>query len=339
MKALKVIGGIVVVLVLIVAVLSFIAPTHTHVERSVTIDAPMELVWANVNNFESMEAWSPWKDRDPEQVTTIEGEDGTVGAVYTWKGNAEVGEGSQEITAIEEGKIVTHLHFLMPFEAEADASVVLEESDSGTVVTWNYDADAPRPMNVMGLMYDMDAMLGADYMVGLEKLENQVMEAKASRSEFNGFEIEITELVDRTYIGVRDTLSIDGDGFEAFYMENFPKTYKAVTKAELELAGQPSGLYFTWDEANNSTAMMAAIPVSPGSECEGFDKYDIGGKALMINHFGPYEKTGDAHMAMEAYMNWHELKMRGPAIEMYVNTPQDVADMSELHTVIYYPVE
>ena len=72
---------------------------------------------------------------------------------------------------------------------------------------------------------------------------------------------------------------------------------------------------------------------------DGLEAFTTGGKALMVDHYGPYEKLGDAHMAMEDYMNWHGTQMNGPAIEEYMNDPTMVADASEIHTRIYYPVQ
>lgn len=334
MKAVKIIGGIVIGLVIIVLVLGLIAPTHTHVERSVEIDAPIDFVRGQVNNFEAMEKWSPWRDRDPNQETTITN-DGAVGALYHWAGNDDVGEGEQEITLLEENKVVTHLHFIKPFEAEADATISLEDQEGKTKVTWAYDAESPFPMNALGLFIDMDKMLGPDFQMGMDKLKALTETAKTERNEFNGFVVETTEISPRTYIGVRD--SIGWNEMQDFFGNAFGSAYAKVSKAGFEVVGQPSGLYFEWNEESQSCELLAGIPVADGA-VDGMQSASLSGKALLINYYGPYEGTMNAHEAMEAYMKWHGIELAGPVVEEYVTDPQTEPDPQKWLTKIMYPI-
>ncbi|WP_152267554.1 SRPBCC family protein [Agriterribacter humi] len=56
-----------------------------HFERSITINAPKEKVWEQVNNFTNRNKWSSWAEYDLNMQHTIEGTDGTVGVVHKWK--------------------------------------------------------------------------------------------------------------------------------------------------------------------------------------------------------------------------------------------------------------
>ena len=337
MKALKVVGAVVVLLVVVVAVLAFTMPTHVSVTRSTKIDAPADYVMKHVNNFAQINAWSPWMDKDPEMTSSIEGEDGQVGTVYSWSGNEDVGKGEQTLTEISDGKVVSHLHFITPFEGEANATTTFSEVDGMTEVSWAYDSEMPIPMNVMGLFMDMEEMLGPDFQKGMDNLKALVESNKSSKNEFDGFTIETIDMPERTYIGARDTVPMAEMG--AFFATNFGQIMGSMTKAGLEMAGMPSGLYFIWDEEGQSTEMMAAIPAAAGSELEGFESFKIGGKALKVDYYGPYEGAAGPHMAMEKYMKWHGSIMNGPAIEEYANDPTTVSDPSETHTIIYYPIE
>jgi hypothetical protein len=97
MKALKIVLGVLFAIVLVIIVLGLLGPKHVHLERSVEIDAPADFVFEHANSFEKNMLWSPWEEKDPNMTKTIERTDGTVGAVYSWKGNSEVGEGSQKM--------------------------------------------------------------------------------------------------------------------------------------------------------------------------------------------------------------------------------------------------
>lgn len=336
MKAVKIIVGGILVIVVAVFVMAAIAPTHTHIERSIVIDAPMDFVRPHVSNFDNMLAWSPWAELDPDQKVSFEGEDGTVGASYSWEGNEDVGKGRQVFTAIDANHIGTRLEFKEPFESEADAFYDLEEVEGGTKVTWGFDSESPFPMNAMNLFIDMDEMLGPDYEKGLKMLNDRVAEMKAERKEFGGFTVMVEEMPMRNYIGTRAT--IGWDGLQEFYATNLPNAYAKVSKAELEIAGSPSGVYFVWDNENQTAELLAGIPVASGS-VEGMDEVEAGGKCLVIDYYGDYEGSGKAHEAMEEYMKWHSVEFGGVAIEEYVTDPEVEPDTKKWLTRVIYPVK
>lgn len=169
-KILKVVGVILLLLVVVFLVAGLIIKKDYHLEREITINAPKEKVWNNVNSLQSLEKWSPWVGIDPNMKTSFEGAPGTVGSVYKWEGNSDVGQGSQTLTAVQSpDAVTTHLHFIKPFEGEADATVKLAEANGATKVTWTFDSRYKYPMNVMTLF--MDGMMGDQYNKGLSKLK------------------------------------------------------------------------------------------------------------------------------------------------------------------------
>ncbi|MBG9377852.1 SRPBCC family protein [Panacibacter sp. DH6] len=170
-KFLKILLIAIVSIVAIVLIAALFAPKELHIERDVTINAPKEKVWSNVGSLHGMHSWSPWIEADPAINITYEGNDGTPGAIYKWKGNSDVGEGEQTITKTDApNSINTHVHFIKPFEGEADASIVLEDAGNSTKATWTFDSKYAYPMNVM-LLLSMDDMIGDTYSKGLNKLK------------------------------------------------------------------------------------------------------------------------------------------------------------------------
>ena len=312
MRIIKIIGGVIGALVLVILILGLIAPSHTHIERSVTVQAPHDHVWYYVSSFAGMVQWSPWRELDPDQVAVIKN-DGAVGALYTWSGNEDVGKGEQTITSINETEVVTHLHFIDPFDAEADATTSVIKSEDGVKVTWSYDADAPYPMNVMNLLMDMDKMLGPDFQKGMDKLKVLAEETAPSISQESLFNIQTIELEPRVYIGVRKI--IPWSEMESFYTSSFEVAFGAAQASSLEVLGMPSGVFFKWGEENQEADLLAGVPVKEG-EIEGMDSELIEGKSLLIEYYGPYEGTGDAHMAKKM-----ELKAKGLPSKSMLPTP------------------
>ena len=68
-------------------------PPEFRVARTATIAAPAPAVFAHVNDFRKWEAWNPWAKIDPAMKQAYEGAPAGAGAIYTWTGNNEVGEG------------------------------------------------------------------------------------------------------------------------------------------------------------------------------------------------------------------------------------------------------
>lgn len=170
-KIVKILLIAIVSIVAIVLIAALFAPKELHIERSVTINAPQEKVWSNVGSLHGMHNWSPWIEADPNIKITYEGQDGTPGAIYKWIGNSDVGEGQQSITTVNAPNVInTHIHFIKPFEGEADAAVMLENAGNSTKATWTFDSKYAYPMNVM-LLTSIDDMIGDEYSKGLNKLK------------------------------------------------------------------------------------------------------------------------------------------------------------------------
>src|SRR6185503_19952348 len=88
---------VIVVAVAIFCVVVALQPAHYRVERSAMMNAPSPVVFNQVNDFHKWDAWSPWAKLDPNMKTTHSGPLAGKGAVYTWTGNSDVGEGRMTI--------------------------------------------------------------------------------------------------------------------------------------------------------------------------------------------------------------------------------------------------
>ena len=172
---LKTIAVVVVVLLLVVgAVLAYAAtkPDTFRVQRTTSIQAPPDKIFALIEDLRGWTAWSPYETKDPEMKRTHTGAASGKGAVYAWEGNKNVGKGRMEIVeASAPSKIVIKLDFLSPFEAHNTAEFTLAPAGGATTVTWAMYGPALYVGKVMGLFFDMDKMVGDDFAAGLAKLK------------------------------------------------------------------------------------------------------------------------------------------------------------------------
>ena len=165
--------GIAVALV-IVAALIFAAtkPDIFQLQRSATIKAPPEKIFAFINDFSRWGAWSPWEKKDPAMKRTFGTNTSGMGAKYAWEGNKDVGQGSMEITeSVPSSRIAIKLDFLKPFETSNNVDFTLEPKGDVTVVTWRMQGPTPYFAKIIHVFMDMDKMVGKDFEAGLSDLK------------------------------------------------------------------------------------------------------------------------------------------------------------------------
>lgn len=172
-----------------VVVVGFVAavssqPSELRVERSKVVAAAPEDVWPYVSDLRKFTGWSPWEDRDPNQVAEFSDPSHGVGAWYTWAGNDDVGSGKMSIRSLEENRqVVEDLEFIEPFASRALVTLSLEPVEGGSRVTWGFVSENDFMGKAFGMFVDMDEMLGADFAKGLDRLAPLAEAARRERVE------------------------------------------------------------------------------------------------------------------------------------------------------------
>jgi uncharacterized protein YndB with AHSA1/START domain len=162
------------VVVLVAAVLVYAAtrPDTFRIERAAQIQAPPEKVFALIDDPHAWNAWSPWEKLDPAQKRTFSGAASGEGAAYAWEGNSKVGAGRMEITkSSPSSKVVIKLDFIRPFEGHNVAEFDLEPRGDSTKVTWAMSGPKNFFVKVIGVVIDMDGMLGKEFENGLANMK------------------------------------------------------------------------------------------------------------------------------------------------------------------------
>lgn len=160
--------------VIIVALLGYAAtkPDTFRVERSASIKAAPETIFAHLNDFRSWGNWSPWEKLDPAMQRTFSGAAVGTGAVYEWKGNSEVGAGRMEILeSSPSSKLNIKLNFTEPFEAQSTSEFSLTPEGDATKITWVMQGPNQFIGKVMSIFVNMDTHVGKDFETGLANLK------------------------------------------------------------------------------------------------------------------------------------------------------------------------
>ena len=146
------------------------ADTYT-VERSVTIAAPPQRVYAQIADLHNWRNWSPWEDIDPDLDRTYSGAESGPGAVYNWSGNRKAGAGRMEVTRTDEPSAVGSGSTSKPWKAHNDTVFTIRPAGEGSAVTWSMTGQKTRMIRIMGIFRSMDSFLGKDFEKGLGRLK------------------------------------------------------------------------------------------------------------------------------------------------------------------------
>src|SRR2546425_11953442 len=152
-KVLIALAVIVVVFVVVVAP----RPSEYRVARTVTISAAAPAVFSQVNDFHKWDAWNPWAKMDPAMKQTYGGAPAGTGAVYTWTGNKEVGEGRMTLTESRPHELIRiDLEILRPFAATSSAEYTFKPDGDQTAVTGRMAGKVNFVAKGIHLFVDMD---------------------------------------------------------------------------------------------------------------------------------------------------------------------------------------
>lgn len=339
MKVLKYIGIGLVALIAVYLIISAFMPAKMSTVRTVVINAPASSVFEEVNEYKNWNKWSPWYAMEPTMEQTYSEPSAGQGAWTSWKGK-EMGEGKQTIVESRANEYIkTELEF-GDWDSKNYSDFTFRDSAGATVVEWGFEgSEMPVYARMMNLM--MKGMLDKEFDNGLASLKKVAEEKAANGGGAASYEIHEADMPERVFIAFKDT-SVSWEKIGEFLGAHFSVLFEAAGKAKLEVSGPPTGLYFKWDETAKTTSMAAAIQVKGDAKTkvEGFETIVVPmGKNLHIAYMGPYEKTENAHYAMDTYMKEKNLEQMLPVIEEYVTDPQKEPDTNKWLTNIYYPVK
>ena len=169
------VAAVVVVFLIVVAM----QPDDFRIERSATMRAPAPAAFAQVNDFQKWQAWSPWEKVDPQLKRQYEGPKAGTGAVYAWQGNKDVGEGRMTITDSRPGELVRiKLEFFKPFAATNTAEFSFKPSGDSTAVTWTMTGQNNFLSKAICMFVSMDKMVGGMFEQGLTQMKS-IVETKS----------------------------------------------------------------------------------------------------------------------------------------------------------------
>jgi effector-binding domain-containing protein len=335
MKALKIVIGILVVVALVYIALAFAGPAVVHVEREAVIEAPVDVVFPEVNTLSQWPNWDPWQKMDSAIVNTYSGAKSGVGCKNSWASKHEnVGNGSQEITAsVENESITSHMNF--DGNGEADATFSFAAEGENTHVKWSIDMPIPFAGRPFMLFMNMDKMLGSDFEKGLASLNEYCKALYAANPPIVAAEVMVAPF---WIVSITDTIT--KAELEGIHEKLYGELGAVLAANKLEMTGNPVGLLARVGRYYRGRSRVSCCCRSEIEE----GRYEycavrwLEDKAAKTTHLGWYTTLEQTHHAFEAWIAKQGKSVGGVRWEEYEDPALVLPDTAKVTTHLFIPI-
>jgi hypothetical protein len=172
---------LIAIVVIIAALLTVVAiqPSEFRVERTATIAAPADAVFAQVNDLRKWDAWSPWAKLDPAAKITFDGPDAGQGAAMGWSGSEKIGEGKMTIVESRPNEdIKIKVDIIKPYGGSIDSEFGFKPNGDKTDVSWVMNGHQNFVQKAFCLIMNGKKMMGDDLEKGLAQLKAVAEQSK-----------------------------------------------------------------------------------------------------------------------------------------------------------------
>ena len=169
-KAILITAAAIVAVPLVVA--AFRADTF-QVQRSLVIAAPPAALQPLISDMRAFNTWNPFNLKDPQIRGEYRGPPAGPGAQYLFAGNKDVGRGSVTVVDATPSSVTMTLEMIEPIAARNTVEFRLVPQGAGTHVTWAMHGKQPYLGRLVGLVFDMDRMVGSEFEKGLALLRQR----------------------------------------------------------------------------------------------------------------------------------------------------------------------
>lgn len=335
MKFLKWTGIIIIVLVALFLIIPLFLPSTVRVERSVTVEAPLDLVFQTAVDMNMRAKWDPWIEMDPDAEIITEIMPGGVGSWYTWDGEI-IGKGKLTIKEIEVNKLIqSKIEFIEPQSMTSDIFWKFTENEEWTDITWGFEATLSYPVERWFGLF-IDSQLGTQFEKGLQNFKKLVEDLPSDFGKTG--EIMETEFAGLIALTIKEECEMNN--LRSKMIEMYSSILRYMNTNQIEMTGTPFAIYHK-SEKEGFTILECGLPVS--KEIEGNERIKFielpAGKTITASHFGPFHTVNNTHKAIENYIIENNLEKSGTPWEIYITDPWKQPDQSKWETKVYFPVK
>lgn len=335
MKFLKILA--IIIAVILIAMLVFL-PSKLDIKKSVIIDAPVEVVFAQVEDLKNWTAWSPWEKLDPNMNKTYSDNTKGLNAKLEWTSEMqEVGNGSMVLSeVVDNKKIITTM--TMEGEDGGSGGFDFEEVEGGTKITW-YMYQEYSTFQLASRFFTLlfESMVAEQFVNGLNDIKEIAENIEVVPYSLNISEVE-TE--DQFIIAIKDSSSTNSEEISAAFGKCFTDIMAFINENEITPSGMPLSIANEWNPEENKYVFEVGMPIAD-NKLKTKDNIYIrtlkGGKMVLGEQIGAYSGAEKSYNSIMEYIDKNDLETIGFPYEVYANDPGEVPE-AELKTLIYFPV-
>ena len=163
------------------------------VAKTKTLEAPVSMLFANVNDFRNWEEWGPWKEEDSSLQFIFPDTTAGVGGSYSWTSEIMGNGGLRTLAAVEDTSLDQEITFDTPLgESVSNVYWQFSPSESGTDVTWGMKGEHSFLEKVFMAFQseDFESTMLTMYDKGLTNLEETI------QKEMEKYTIEVEGIKD-----------------------------------------------------------------------------------------------------------------------------------------------
>ena len=335
MKFLKWLGIVIASLVALFLIIPLFLPGTFHMERSIVIEKPVDMVFQTAVDMNQRAKWDPWIEMEPNVEMNVTMTPEIIGSGYSWKGEI-IGEGKITIREFVPNELIkSEIEFISPRSSKSDVTWNFQKVDDGTKITWAFEGSLSYPMEKwMGLF--MEKMMSTPFEKGLTNFKSLV----ESLPVLTGRTGEIKEETFDGLMALTIKEECSKDKLTSKMIEMYSALMKYLKTNDQEIAGFPFSIYHE-SETEGNTILECGLPIDKEIEGEGnimFKKLPET-KVLVASHFGHFNSVEKTYKALREYISENGIEVTGAPWEIYLTDPMKEPDQSKWETKIFFPIK
>lgn len=307
-------------------------PSTVRVQRTATIRAPENVVFAAVNTLSLWPRWAVWLRQDTTAAISYAGPSSGSGATLRWaSASGSLGNGELVVTQASPTSSVSFT-VAMNGQQPALASIRIVDAGNGTsTVTWELEADFGFNLFARWFGLFFDRMLGPDFEQSLADLNAMIRTTRKRCSAVQTVTLPATHVLQ-----VHTSTATAQVG--AALATSFASITQYAAQRNLPFVGAPFVAYPNWN--GRTTDLVAMMPVLHADTGNGSVKGALRPpmQAVAIDYYGPYELVGIARDLAEQYLRARNLPVTA-SWEEYLTDPATAPDPTTWHTRVYYALK
>jgi effector-binding domain-containing protein len=335
MKALKIVGIIVAVMVAAILIIPVFLPATAEVSSEITIDLKPAQIFPFVATFQDRDVWDPWFAMDSTADALLEPAPGYVGSTYAWKGEV-LGTGHMEVVSVEENRHIESKLWFGDMEIPARVTWEFTEVENGTRAIWTFAQDTPYPFGRLGMLFGR-SFLQQSLDDGLARLKQYLEANPPFMSPLGPISVELQPAMHALVAAGEGSL----DSLAGMLGDLFDLTYGETEKQGLKLTGPGFVHYTEFEEATGRIRFLVGFPVDREGRNAGkvMARSYPEMKVVQAVHIGPYEDFAISYAELEKYMAENAMEGRGDSFEFYTVNMMNEPDPAKWQTLITFPLK